>query len=114
MKLIVCGGRNYRNIHAVRHVLTAVHAKRPITLLIEGGAKGADRLAREWAVATGVPVATEEADWDKYGKRAGPIRNGLMLSKHMPDGIIAFPGGFGTDDMIAQALKAGVKVYEPF
>jgi predicted Rossmann-fold nucleotide-binding protein len=111
--VIVCGGRDYKNLAAVEHALTVLHARRTITQLIEGGAQGADRLAREWAKKVGVHVETEEADWKRYGPAAGPIRNGLMLSRWKPDGVVAFPGGRGTADMIAQAKRAGVKVWSP-
>lgn len=114
MRFIVCGGRKYSNYHAVRNVLNLVHAKTPITLIIEGGALGADRLARGWAIENHIPFVTEQADWDRYGKRAGPMRNRAMLEKHAPDGVIAFPGGMGTADMIEQARCAWVTVYEPF
>lgn len=111
MRLLVTGGLDYRNLAAVEHALTAAHAKRPITMLIEGGADGADRLAREWAKKNGIPVETEEADWKRYGPAAGPIRNELMLTRWRPDGVVAFPGNKGTRDMIMQAERAGVKVW---
>lgn len=114
MKFIVCGGRDYTNISAVRHALHSLHSHTGITLIIEGGALGADRLARAWAIACDVPYVTVAADWDKHGKAAGPIRNAEMLATHKPDGVVAFPGGRGTADMIAQARAAGVKVWEPF
>jgi predicted Rossmann-fold nucleotide-binding protein len=113
MILIVCGGRDYNNLAAVEHALYVVHAKKGITLLVEGGARGADQLARAWAIKNGVPHKTEEADWRTHGRAAGPIRNGLMLAKYKPDGVVAFPGGSGTADMMAQARAAGVKVWEP-
>lgn len=111
MRVLVCGGRHYSNHAAVEHALTVLHARRGITLLIEGGATGADRLAREWAKKRGVPFETEEADWTKYGDAAGPIRNALMLSKWKPDGVVAFPGDRGTRDMIRKAEAAGLKVW---
>lgn len=114
MKVIVCGGRDFDNVSAVRHALTAAHAKRPITLLIEGGATGADKLARQWAQSVEVQCVTEQADWKRYGPAAGPIRNRVMLEKHKPDAVIAFPGGTGTADMVTIARHAGVKVWEPF
>jgi predicted Rossmann-fold nucleotide-binding protein len=114
MKVIICGGRDFNNLSAVRHALTAAHGKRPITLLIEGGAAGADRLAREWAAANGVLHVTVMADWKRYGPAAGPIRNAEMLREYKPDAVIAFPGGTGTADMVTIARKAGVKVWEPF
>lgn len=112
MRLLVCGGRDFNNVSRVRHVLHAVHAKRPITLLIEGGAPGADRRAREWAIANGIPFKTFDADWKAYGKAAGPIRNGKMIHEGKPDGVVAFPGGRGTADMVEQALENGIKVME--
>jgi hypothetical protein len=114
MKIIVCGGRDFDNISAVRHALTVAHAKQPITLLIEGGAAAADRLAREWAGANGVLHVTVMADWKRYGPAAGPLRNAEMLREYPPDGVIAFPGGKGTADMVLKARQAGVKVWEPF
>lgn len=114
MRVLVCGGRDFWNYAAVYHALHLLHAKRPITLIIEGDAQGADRLAREWAIANGIPFETEKAEWKKYGKAAGPIRNGVMLEKWKPDGVVAFPGDTGTADMCKQARAAGLKVWEPF
>src|SRR3990167_8220903 len=81
------------------------------TLLIEGGAAGADRLAREWAESLGILVETVPAEWDKWGKAAGAIRNRVMLQK-APDLVIAFAGCRGTADMMRQARAAGVPVIE--
>ena len=112
-RIIVCGGRDFDNLSMVEHVLTMVHARRGIACIIEGGAKGADRLARGWAQKCGVPVETFEAKWNEQGRRAGPVRNGLMLERGKPDAVIAFPGGTGTRDMVEQAKKAGVPVMTP-
>lgn len=113
MKLLVCGGRDYADAIFVFDTLDRIHAKRPISLIIEGGALGADRLAQYWARRRGIPFVSEKADWLKYGKAAGFIRNGAMLADHNPDGVCAFPGGRGTADMIRQAEAAGVTVYKP-
>ena len=112
VKLIVCGGRDWRDAGAVDRVLTAAHEKRNIALLITGGAKGADSLAARWAHANAIPYLTAPANWDKHGDAAGPIRNQWMLDQ-VVDGVIAFPGGRGTAHMVAIAKKAGVPVWEP-
>lgn len=112
MRVLVCGGRDYNEIDTVYYTLDQIHAETPITLIIEGGAKGADRLARRWALYRGVLYVTEEADWAKDGKAAGPIRNALMLEKHEPSLVVAFPGGKGTADMVSKARHAGVVVKE--
>lgn len=112
MRILVTGGRDYANANVVQMSLDAVHRKRGITLLIEGGALGADRLSRAWAISRKVPYVTEEAEWAKYGRAiAGKLRNGVMLAKHKPDVVVAFPGGSGTADMIAKAEAAGVPVW---
>ena len=113
MRILVCGGRDYKNVSAVFHALHAAHAKRAISLIIEGGAAGADRLARQWAEENGIPVQTFQADWKAHGKAAGPLRNEQMLRDGRPDGVIAFPGGRGTSDMVSKAEAAGVKVWKP-
>lgn len=113
MILLVCGGRDFEDEAFAFMVLDRVHAKRRITLVIEGGQRGGDRLARRWAISRKVPFQTEEAEWTRYGGAAGPIRNGVMLRKWQPDGVLALPGNRGTADMIAQAKAAGVQVWQP-
>lgn len=112
MKVLVCGGRDFDDAQFVWSSLRAAHAKRPITLLIHGAAPGADLLAEQWAGATGVNYAAVPALWAMHGKAAGPRRNRAMLLLE-PDGVIAFPGGKGTADMVAAAEAAGIKVWQP-
>lgn len=114
MRILVCGGRDYNDAEAVNAALDAVHRKRGITCIIEGGATGADTLARQWAVATGIDIRTFYANWKLYGKAAGPLRNSQMLDEGRPDGVVAFPGGRGTDDMVRQAQAAGLTVWRPY
>lgn len=88
-----------------------LHAETPVTCLIEGGALGADRLARRWAYTVGgITVETFPADWGAHGKAAGPIRNQRMIDEGKPDVVLAFPGGRGTADMIRRAEAAGIRV----
>jgi predicted Rossmann-fold nucleotide-binding protein len=109
-RVLVCGGRNYDDAAQVARALEAHHARQPITLLIEGGARGVDAWAAMWARSHGIPVETFPADWNAHGKAAGPIRNRQMLTDGNPDLVIAFPGGRGTANMIRQAEAAGVPV----
>ena len=114
MRIIVCGGRNYKDAAKVASALDAAHRKKPITAIIQGGADGADRLAAEWAWDHEIPVGTFNADWKAYGRKAGPIRNAAMIAESRPDGVIAFPGGTGTADMIKQARTAGLTIWQPY
>jgi len=80
--------------------------------IIHGGATGADKIADEWSVVNWVPQQEYRADWEKWGKRAGPIRNQVMLNVGKPDLVIAFPGGDGTANMVRIARNRGVCTIE--
>ncbi len=110
MKVLVCGSRDNGQAAPVGSVLDAFHRATPITALIEGGARGVDRLAREWAQSRGVPVETFAADWHRYGPAAGPIRNRRMIVEGEPEVVIAFPGGKGTANMVKEARRAHLEV----
>lgn len=109
-RLLVCGGRDYDNREHVYATLDRVHARRPIGVLIHGAARGADTLAADWAAVQGIEVWAFPANWNRDKKAAGPIRNAAMLRTAQPHGVVAFPGGSGTADMIQRAEEAGVKV----
>lgn len=111
VRVLVCGGRDYADRSKVFSTLDAIHENSVIYILIEGGATGADSLARAWARDRGVICATVNAVWSKRGRGAGPQRNAAMLSLK-PHGVVAFPGGSGTANMVQQAKDAGVYVKE--
>lgn len=112
MKVIVCGGRDFADWAKLKDRLMRLRLEAPHDALtiIQGGAKGADAMAREWCAVYKVPYINYPADWEKHGKAAGPIRNKRMLDDGQPDLVLAFPGGRGTENMIAQAMLAGVAV----
>lgn len=116
---IVCGGRDLTDRDLVFHALDTLWKQGRFEAIVEGGQRtrdkktgqligGADFWAHAWAVARGVPHFTEPADWDKWGKRAGPIRNLAMITKFDPKLVVAFPGGRGTADMIERAEEYGI------
>lgn len=134
MRVLVCGSRAFEDYELLQKTLHefVVYDERPFPylpedfVLIQGGAKGADSLADQWASVYGVSSICYKADWEKYGKAAGPIRNKQMLDEGKPDLVIAFLSkvaheemlyGFsnnqhsrGTKNMIEQAIKAGIPV----
>jgi hypothetical protein len=77
---------------------------------IEGEAKGADSLARDVALELGFKVLSFPADWDKYHRAAGPIRNRQMLTEGKPDLVLAFHQDLtrskGTKNMVTLARRA--------
>lgn len=80
------------------------------TLIVSGGAQGADSLGARWAKEYGVPVRIFKPDWTKYGKAAGFMRNTDIVEA--ADVVVAFWDGVsnGTRDSIAKAEKAGKAV----
>lgn len=111
MRVLVCGGRAYRDPFRLQEVMNGLHKIHGFTEVIEGGAHGADRIARLWAQAHAIQVTTVEADWRKHGRAAGPMRNAAMLALK-PGLVVAFPGGPGTANMVSQACATGVQVIE--
>lgn len=107
-RILVTGSRVYDNLDKMFEYLDAYGA----TEICEGGAKGADTLAYKYANNRGIPLTTVRAEWDKYGNKAGPMRNQKMLDEFKPDLVMAFPTkeSRGTWDMVRRAERAGVEV----
>lgn len=108
-KILVCGGREYSNRRTIWNCLDKAYRDYGMFFLIEGGATGADTIARNWAKSRAIPHCIVPANWNAYDKAAGTIRNRWMLLLE-PDLIIAFPGGSGTNDMIMAAWEKGIEV----
>ena len=112
-RILICGGRTFADLNLIFNTMESIRPfLSPTFCVIEGGAPGADKLAKDWAFSQGCPVLEVPANWDRYKQIAGTIRNRWMLEYGLPDLVIAFPGGNGTKDMIKQAKKAGIDVYE--
>lgn len=117
MRLLVCGGRTFRDKARLFHVLDQINGDgAPVRVVIEGESRGADQLAALWASQRQLPIEPypiSSAEWAQYGLGAGPIRNRRMLIEGKPDCVVAFPGNNGTKDMVAQtkrAIKAGANI----
>ncbi len=112
MRILVTGGRGFDDWRRLHLALSAHTYNVEDVTIIQGGATGADFLAKVWAKWIGLSVEEFPADWKQYGKAAGSIRNQQMLDEGKPDVVIAFPGGVGTADMVRRAKKAGLEVVE--
>ena len=102
IKVLICGGRNYNDKTFAFKFLDWFEKEFGIIAeVIEGGARGADSIGREWAESKNdrIKITTVNAEWEKYGKSAGYKRNWAM-AELKPDVIIAFPGGLGTQMMM--------------
>jgi hypothetical protein len=115
VRVLVTGGRTYNDQQAVNLILSRVHAKKPITLLVHGDADGADTLAKQWATDHGIehkPFPITKEEWERYGNRAGRRRNTIMFNASKPDLVVSFPGGDGTHHMELIAIKAGTRLLQ--
>lgn len=105
MKVLVCGSRSYDDVDQMADVLSAAYSwsEEPVTL-IHGGARGADQLAAACAVSFGWPAVEYKPDWDRQGRKAGYMRNEVMVRE--ADEVWAFWDGEskGTKHSIDLAL----------
>lgn len=111
MKVLVCGDRNWTDYGSIKYALLYVGA----THVVEGDARGADRIAGEVAKDLGLELSVYPADWGKYGRAAGPIRNRQQLDTEEPDIVLAFHQNIaeskGTKDMVKYAKSKGYEVH---
>lgn len=123
MRVLVCGSRTWDDDTIMMMVLG--HFGRG-DVLIQGGAKGADAQAASIWKGLGLEVQAFPADWTRYSKGAGPIRNQQMLDEGKPEIVLAFKNEFlrdqvfetyvvkakgGTEDMVRRARAAGIPTY---
>ncbi len=119
MKVIIAGCRDFDDYEMLKeyvdHILQNVSKKEDIEI-VSGGARGADALGERYAKEHGYKLTVFPADWDKYGRAAGPKRNEKMGD--YADALIAFWDGKsrGTRHMIeyaeAKSLKVRVKRFD--
>lgn len=121
MIVIICGGRDYHLATIDRTWLDMMRTICDITLVITGGASGADSDADVWARKAGIDRVIFPANWTGRPKyEAGPLRNNAMLeflqwkcySTHQEGAVLAFPGGSGTAHMMKSAREAKITVYQ--
>ncbi len=110
-RVLICGSRRYRNAANIERYVRGLDAG---TVVIHGGAQGADTLAGLYARRHGLKVEEYPADWGRYGRGAGSVRNRQMLDQGQPTEIVAFvadpTNSPGTANMVLQALARGLPV----
>jgi predicted Rossmann fold nucleotide-binding protein DprA/Smf involved in DNA uptake len=109
MKTIIAGSRDF---HDYDVVLKAIKESQfNISEVVSGMASGVDQLAIRYAQENNLPLHEYWAEWEFYGKSAGPIRNRLMAKN--ADALIAIHSkdSKGTKNMIETALKEGLRVF---
>lgn len=110
VKVVICGGRNFDDADFIYRELDRLHVQYGFETVIEGDARGVDRIAGDWARSRDVELIEFPADWKNEGRHAALIRNERMLREGKPDMVIAFPGGNGTWHTCSQAEQLGIQV----
>lgn len=109
MKLAIVGSRNFTDYKRFSRIIDKVQGD--ITLIVSGGARGADTLAERYAKEKAIPYLIFPADWDKHGKRAGMLRNQDIVDN--ADAMVAFlaPESKGTKDSIKRAEVKRIPIH---
>lgn len=109
-KVIIAGSRDFNNFSKLKSVCDFLLKNFEKVTIVSGGAKGADSLGEEYAKLKGFKLKVYKADWKKYGKGAGIIRNKEMAKN--ADMLIVFWDGKskGTANMISLAEEANLQV----
>lgn len=110
MRTIIAGSRGFTNPDVLLNAINKCPFTKEITSVVCGMAKGIDTLGRQWAILQGFPVNEFPANWNKYGKSAGLLRN-IEMAKNA-DALLAIPGsGPGTYHMIRTAKEYNLKIF---
>lgn len=110
VRIIFCGGRDFSDELLVYATLADFDPDDIV--VVHGAARGADRITGRLARKMGFRVEEYPAEWDRFGKRAGYLRNLQMASLPGVAHVIAFPGGVGTKMMTEIAEQRGIAVTE--
>ena len=110
MHLAIIGSRDYPGSPETVATAIAQHSLAPTAVLC-GEARGPDTWGRLWAEQQGIPVISYPADWERYGRSAGMIRNREMIGAS--DAVLALWDGKskGTGQAIKIARRWGISVY---
>jgi hypothetical protein len=107
IKLAIVGTRSYQDYKEFKYYLEEFQKDKCVKQIITGCANGADDLARRYAREKGIDLEVKEANWKKYGKGAGPIRNARIAREC--DYMIAFwdMNSHGTRNALLLAERLG-------
>ncbi len=111
VKIIVAGSRSFDDYKLMEEKLDELIRGRKNTEIVSGTAKGADLLGERYARERGFEIKRFPADWDKFGKKAGYLRNEQM-AKYANACVCFWDGNSrGTKSMIDLAEKHKLKTF---
>ncbi|HEU0087314.1 MAG TPA: DUF2493 domain-containing protein [Pseudonocardiaceae bacterium] len=80
-RVLVTGSRTWTDTTPIRDALETWRRRLPGAVLVHGDARGADRIAAGIWRSWGLPVEPHPADWARYGRSAGHVRNRAMVAR---------------------------------
>jgi len=109
MKVVIAGSRDLTNYEWVEEAIK--NSGYDISEVVSGRCPtGADLFGEQWAEKHNIPVKTFPADWTKYGKSAGPLRNKQMAEYCDAAIVVMWSGGSrGSQNMIDQMAEFPLK-----
>lgn len=115
-RVIIAGSRDFDDYELLNSVVKEKLRDYKNIKIISGGCSGADTLGERFAKENNLDLKVFQAEWKKYGRAAGPIRNKAMAQyASQVDNclLIAFPVGSsrGTRNMISLAKEHGLDVH---
>lgn len=112
-RVIIAGGRYFSDYELLKEKCDEFLKDKTSEeiVIINGHASGADSLGERYAQEKCYKIETYPADWKKYGRAAGPIRNEQM--SNIANALIAFWDGKSKDtkSMLNLAKKKGLQVF---
>lgn len=113
MIVLCCGDRKWCSLQVIEKIMRYMV---PLgSTVVEGEASGADVLCKIVAERRGDSVRPYPAQWGRYGRAAGPIRNQQMLDENTVEKVLAFHDNLassrGTKDMVNRAVKKGIETW---
>lgn len=108
MKVIIAGSRHITDYEALKTLVE--NTGWDIEEVVSGGCRGVDVMGEQWAEECGIPVRTFAADWARYGREAGELRNREMAS--YADGLILLwdAKSPGASCMLRESAKADIPI----
>ena len=91
MKLGIVGSRDFWDYNLAERIIDNFRNKFDVEKIVSGGAKGADSMGSQYAAKHRIDIIIHHPNWDKYGRKAGFLRNKLIVDDS--DIVIAFWDG---------------------
>ena len=109
MRTIIAGSRSINDYEALCKAVQESGFE--ISCVLSGAAAGVDALGERFALEHNIPIERFPADWKRFGRAAGPVRNRILAQHAKALIALMHPNSTGTRNMIQTAHQAGLKVH---